>query len=60
MDILPMAENDHNGLAQLYQARYGPAEVAAKDRVCAILCKEFFSGYRSAIAAGHEEHPDGD
>jgi len=55
-----MAENDHNGLAQLYQARYGPAEVAAKDRVCAILCKEFFSGYRSAIAAGHEEHPDGD
>jgi|SRR5208282_1337871 len=40
-----MAENDADGLARLYQARFGPAEIAAKDRVWAILCKDFFSRF---------------
>lgn len=40
-----MAENDAAGLARLYQVRFGPAEVAKKNRVWAILCKDFFSRF---------------
>jgi SAM-dependent methyltransferase len=40
-----MAANDAEGLARLYQARFAPSEIAAKDRVWTILCKDFFSRY---------------
>jgi SAM-dependent methyltransferase len=40
-----VVENDAEGLARLYQARFAPAEVAAKERVWAILCKDFFSRF---------------
>ena len=40
-----MAANDAEGLARLYQARFAPSEVVAKDRVWTILCKDFFSRY---------------
>ncbi len=42
---LRMAQGDSEGLARLYQTRFGPAEVAAKDRVWAILCLDFFSRF---------------
>jgi SAM-dependent methyltransferase len=40
-----MARSDAEGLARLYQARFGAAEVAAKDRVWNILCHDFFSRF---------------
>ncbi len=40
-----MAANDAEELARLYQARFAPAEVAAKDRVWTILCKDFLSRF---------------
>src|SRR5260370_42477174 len=40
-----MATNDAEGLSRLYEARFAPSEVAAKDRVWTILCKDFFSRY---------------
>jgi SAM-dependent methyltransferase len=40
-----MATNDAEGLSRLYQARFAPSEVAAKDRVWTVLCKDFFSRY---------------
>jgi len=43
--FLPMTTNDAEGLARLYQARFAPAEVAAKDRVWAILCRDFFNRF---------------
>jgi SAM-dependent methyltransferase len=42
---LRIAQGDSEGLARLYQTRFGPAEVAAKDRVWAILCLDFFSRF---------------
>lgn len=41
----PAAANDTEGLARLYQARFAPAEIAAKDLVWRILCEDFFSRF---------------
>ncbi len=49
------------GLARLYRARFAPADIAAKDRVWAILCRDFFSRFVNPgdrvldIAAGYCE-----
>jgi SAM-dependent methyltransferase len=56
-----MAQSEAEGLARLYQARFRAAEVAAKDRVWAVLCHGFFSRFvRPAdrvldVAAGYCE-----
>jgi SAM-dependent methyltransferase len=40
-----MAQGDAEDLARLYQARFGAAEIAAKERVWIILCRDFFSRF---------------
>ncbi len=40
-----MVQSDAEGLARLYQARFGTAEVAAKNRAWAVLCHDFFSRF---------------
>jgi SAM-dependent methyltransferase len=55
------ADYDAEGLARLYQVRFAPAEVAAKDCTWKILCEDFFSRYVKPtdrvldVAAGHCE-----
>jgi SAM-dependent methyltransferase len=41
----PPDPNYSFGLARLYRARFGPADLSAKDRVWAILCRDFFSAF---------------
>lgn len=40
-----MVEPDAEGLARLYQARFAPADAAAKERVWTILCRDWFARY---------------
>lgn len=53
--------NYTSGLARLYRARFAPADLGAKDRVWAILCREFFSAFVKSgdrvldLAAGYCE-----
>jgi SAM-dependent methyltransferase len=40
-----MAETDFSELGRLYEARFSPAEREAKDRIWAVLCRDFFSRF---------------